>query len=130
MTSSAGLILGCFGFNVFLGMGPKSLACRPSVWQELSEYDLETAKNLIQGKRYLYIWLKITEVVRAYVREVEKSYRVEQVILFGSYATGSAHEYSDINLAIVSPGKPEMEVLEHLSRIAMNVDTALNMGFH
>lgn len=73
---------------------------------------------------------EIVRIVRAYVQKVQKYYRVEQVILFGSYATGSAREYSDIDLAIVSPdfrGKPEMEILEHLSRLAMNVDTSLEV---
>lgn len=73
---------------------------------------------------------QIETIVRSYVKEVSKTYRVEQVILFGSYATGKASELSDIDLAIVSPdfcGKPEMEILQKLSRMAMNIDTSLEV---
>lgn len=33
----------------------------------------------------------------------EANIRIERAILFGSYATGKAHEWSDIDVAIVSP---------------------------
>ncbi len=71
---------------------------------------------------------QIEAIVRAYRREVEKDYRVQQVILFGSYAAGVARDESDIDLAIVSEdfrGKPEMEVLKNLSRKTLMVDTSI-----
>lgn len=73
---------------------------------------------------------QIKKIVREYVREVSKDYRVTQVILFGSYATGRATDASDIDLAIVSPdfkGKREMEILQYLSRKAMKVDSYLEV---
>ncbi|MFH0800132.1 MAG: nucleotidyltransferase domain-containing protein [Pseudomonadota bacterium] len=73
---------------------------------------------------------QIEAIVRAYVKEVGKSYRVERVLLFGSYATGRATDSSDIDLAIISPdfrGKPEMETLQSLSRAAMEIDTSLEV---
>lgn len=73
---------------------------------------------------------QIEAIVKTYIREVEKLYRVEQVILFGSYATGKANEFSDIDLAVVSPdfqGKPEMEILQHLSRMTVGIDTSLEV---
>lgn len=73
---------------------------------------------------------EVEAIVRAYVKEVEKDYRVTQAILFGSYASGTATEWSDIDLAIVSPdfrGKPEMEILQHLSRKTLNVSSLLEV---
>lgn len=73
---------------------------------------------------------QIEMVVRAYIKEVSKTYRVEQVILFGSYARGNATEFSDIDLAIVSSdfhGKPEMDILQDLSRKTLNIDTSLEV---
>lgn len=73
---------------------------------------------------------QIKKIIKTYVKEVSKSYRVEQVILFGSYASGRATKFSDIDLAIVSSdfrGKPEMEILQDLSRKTMNVDTSLEV---
>lgn len=73
---------------------------------------------------------QIKKIIKDYVKEVRKSYRVDQAILFGSYASGRANEFSDIDLAIVSAdfrGKPEMEILQDLSRKTMNIDTSLEV---
>ncbi len=42
-------------------------------------------------------------VVLKYIEELQKSVRVNQVYLFGSYAHRKEHDYSDIDLAVVSP---------------------------
>ncbi len=73
---------------------------------------------------------QVNAIVRAYAREVAKHYRIASIILFGSYASGNPTDMSDIDIAIVSSdfqGKPEMEVLEHLSRLAMNIDSRLEV---
>ncbi len=73
---------------------------------------------------------QIERVVKEFVKEISKDYQVTQVILFGSYAKGSPHSYSDIDIAIVSPdfrGKSEMEILQYLSRKAMKFDTSLEV---
>lgn len=73
---------------------------------------------------------QLENIVRALVREVEKDYRITQVILFGSYAHGTPTNISDIDIALVSPdfrNKPEMEILEYLSRKAMLIDSALEV---
>ena len=38
-----------------------------------------------------------------FVRRLSSAIRVEAVILYGSYAKGTADEWSDIDLAVVSP---------------------------
>ena len=40
--------------------------------------------------------------INAYIEEVKKHYNVKYVILFGSYAKGTAHEDSDIDIAVVA----------------------------
>lgn len=73
---------------------------------------------------------QIERIAHAYAERLRGDYRVTQVILFGSYAQGTATEYSDIDLAVVSPdfrGRPEMEVLEDLSRRTLGIDTSLEV---
>lgn len=44
---------------------------------------------------------KIKNNVLQYVEAICKQYKVEAIILFGSYAKGTEHEDSDIDIAIV-----------------------------
>ena len=44
---------------------------------------------------------EIKDIVLRYVEKICKNYKVEAVILFGSYAKGTEHEDSDIDIAIV-----------------------------
>jgi predicted nucleotidyltransferase len=47
---------------------------------------------------------QLAEIVRRFRAELEKmGIHCEQVLLFGSHATGTAHEGSDIDLFVVSP---------------------------
>lgn len=73
---------------------------------------------------------QIEKIVRAYAKEVGKDYHLAEVIVFGSYASGTAREESDIDVAVVSPdfrGKREMDILEFLSRKTINIDTSLEV---
>ncbi len=45
---------------------------------------------------------KLDEIVEGFIRKLADEIPVEEVILFGSYVRGSAKEYSDIDLAIIS----------------------------
>ncbi len=44
---------------------------------------------------------KIEDIVLKYVKAICEQYEVEAIILFGSYAKGTEHEDSDIDIAIV-----------------------------
>lgn len=44
---------------------------------------------------------KIEDSVLKYVKAICEQYKVEAIILFGSYAKGTEHEDSDIDIAIV-----------------------------
>ena len=46
----------------------------------------------------------VLTIVRKYIRELEKhGFKITEAFLFGSYAKGSSHEWSDIDIALVSP---------------------------
>ena len=44
----------------------------------------------------------ILESVNKFIEEIKKKYNITTVILFGSYAKGTANEDSDIDIAVVS----------------------------
>ncbi|MBM3304018.1 MAG: nucleotidyltransferase domain-containing protein [Candidatus Aenigmarchaeota archaeon] len=45
----------------------------------------------------------IIRELRTFKKELSRDFPVEKIILFGSLATGRAHEDSDVDLIIVSP---------------------------
>lgn len=54
--------------------------------------------------------LNLKNKLKKYVKILTKALNVEKIILFGSYANGTAHKFSDIDLALISsdldPKKP------------------------
>jgi len=52
------------------------------------------------GKRK--VSLELLKSIAAFINEVNKYYSIDAVYLFGSYANGTNHEWSDVDLAIVS----------------------------
>ena len=44
----------------------------------------------------------IMKIVQKYVKKIQENYKVEAIILFGSYAKGTEHEDSDIDIAIIT----------------------------
>ena len=45
---------------------------------------------------------KIMESIKKYIEKISKYYKIEAIILFGSYAKGTENEDSDIDIAIIS----------------------------
>lgn len=45
---------------------------------------------------------EIMKIVQKYVEKVCENYQIEAIILFGSYAKGTWHEDSDIDIAIIT----------------------------
>lgn len=46
----------------------------------------------------------INQIIKKYIKELEKNgFRITEAFLFGSYARGTAEEWSDIDIALVSP---------------------------
>lgn len=54
---------------------------------------------------------ELAESLGGVVTELVRRYRPERVVLFGSYAYGSPHEESDIDLLIVTDHSPRREEL-------------------
>ncbi len=48
-------------------------------------------------------------VIRRYARQVAEKFRPEKVILFGSYAYGTPHEGSDVDLLVVMPARNALD---------------------
>ncbi len=68
---------------------------------------------------------EIRKIINAYVQELKRHrIKVAKVILYGSRVSGKAHEYSDIDVAIVSPdfGKDRYREGAKLFEIAYKID--------
>lgn len=56
---------------------------------------------------------EIKKIIKRYVRELQKSgIDISTVYLYGSYAKGMPKEFSDIDIAVVSPTFAKMDVYE------------------
>ena len=44
----------------------------------------------------------IQRIINEYINDLSKEIEIDKVILFGSYAKGDTHKYSDVDLAIFS----------------------------
>lgn len=51
----------------------------------------------------MYSRENITKIVNHFVQQVSAEFPIDFVYLFGSYANGNPGDYSDIDIAIVSP---------------------------
>lgn len=73
----------------------------------------------------------IEKVVNGYIEELEKNgIHPQRVILYGSYAKGTATPDSDIDLVIISKDMarwPALERLELLSRLTAKIDAPLEV---
>ena len=45
---------------------------------------------------------EIMETIKKYIERISKYYKIEAIILFGSYAKGTQNEDSDIDIAVIS----------------------------
>lgn len=62
---------------------------------------------------------KVKAIVDRYRRMLEKTIRVQRIILYGSYAYGKPHRGSDIDLVVVSPDFTRMHPLERLEFLSL-----------
>lgn len=71
---------------------------------------------------------EVKQIIKRFVDALtKKGIRIEQVILYGSYASGNVHSGSDIDLAIISPdfGIDRFEEGKLLLQTAWRVDPRL-----
>lgn len=76
---------------------------------------------------------QIRQIVRAFVRTLEPDIHVQRVVLYGSYANGGAHKWSDIDIAVLSDDfehMTEIEKTQFLARRTIHCDSRLvPMGY-
>lgn len=46
---------------------------------------------------------EINQITEQFIEELKKNFRIDKVILFGSYAYGDPQKRSDIDIAVISP---------------------------
>jgi len=66
----------------------------------------------------------VIKIVRYFLNEIQKTRKVELAFLYGSYAKGSSNEWSDIDIAIVSPDFSDDLLKERLAlmKLAIPID--------
>lgn len=63
---------------------------------------------------------QITTLVRRYVATLEeRGIPVERVILFGSHASGHPRDWSDIDIAVISPKFDSLSLLERYEQLGL-----------
>ena len=77
-------------------------------------------------ERQIGLNVDVLNSIEKYIKEVEKYYSIDAVILFGSYAKGLNTDDSDIDLAIISSDiKNEFEDGVTLLKLTWNIDTRI-----
>ena len=73
--------------------------------------------------------IKIHRLLKKYVEELEKNrIPIRQAVLFGSYAAGGSHEWSDIDIALVSDVFEGMRIRDRnkIRKITLDISTDLS----
>lgn len=68
---------------------------------------------------------EIMEIVKKYVEVILANYKVKAIILFGSYAKGTNHEDSDIDIAIITDDIKCNDIFDeqlNLKKLRRNID--------
>jgi predicted nucleotidyltransferase len=58
-------------------------------------------------------------VIRRFARDVAETFQPDKIILFGSYAYGTPHEDSDVDILVVMPARNE---IDQSARISLAID--------
>ena len=67
--------------------------------------------------------IDILKCVKEYIQEISKYYNIQGVYLFGSYAKGTNHEDSDIDVAIIiNSDNNAFDLLVELMMFTQNID--------
>lgn len=62
----------------------------------------------------------IQKIIEDYVMKLSKVIPIEKVIIFGSYAKGNSHEYSDVDIAIFSDYFKDMSRVDGIYFLLLN----------
>jgi predicted nucleotidyltransferase len=61
-------------------------------------------------------------VIRRYARAVAERFRPDKIVLFGSYACGTPHEDSDVDILVIMPARNQLDQ-------AVRIDQAVEAPF-
>ena len=66
----------------------------------------------------------LNKTIQIFLREVGKKYSIIGAYIYGSFAKGTSHKWSDIDLAIISPDFSDdlFEDRLYLMRLAISID--------
>lgn len=62
----------------------------------------------------------VQSIIKDYIEKLNKKIVIDKVILFGSYAKGTTHRYSDVDLAIFSDYFKNMNRIDGLYFLLLN----------
>jgi len=62
----------------------------------------------------------IQKVIEAYIISLSKQIPIKKVVLFGSYAKGTTHKYSDVDIAIFSDYFKDMSRVDGIQFLLMS----------
>ncbi|MBO5348345.1 MAG: nucleotidyltransferase domain-containing protein [Clostridia bacterium] len=65
----------------------------------------------------------IVEIIKKYINEISKKFEVKSVYLFGSYAKGTNHNDSDIDIAVILESEEDtIDLMVELMMLTQNID--------
>ncbi len=75
--------------------------------------------------------INLEEKLKYYIESITRAIKVDQIILFGSFAKGNPHKYSDIDIAVVSseldPGKSRLSNIRKIKEKTNLLDPDLQL---
>ena len=77
-----------------------------------------------------YIDDKIMQIIQKYVKKVCEKYQIKAIILFGSYAKGTEHEDSDIDIAVITDDIKKDRFDEEINLMQLRWDIDLRIEPH
>src|SRR5438094_2556960 len=93
-------------------------------------------KNLMAGKRRTLSkapptrWYRGADIpmrlIRRFARQVAERFHPEKIILFGSYAYGTPHADSDVDILVIMPARNELDQAARL-RLAVHYNFPLDL---
>ncbi|OGB88263.1 hypothetical protein A3H38_02465 [candidate division WOR-1 bacterium RIFCSPLOWO2_02_FULL_46_20] len=72
----------------------------------------------------------LKEEINKSINFLKKHFKIDQVILFGSQASGNADEHSDIDLAVISPdfsGRSYEEIINIFAELAIKYSSKIEI---
>lgn len=62
---------------------------------------------------------ELRKSINRFISRLKRKIRISYVILFGSYARGTPHPYSDIDIAVISPNFDRMKEIEAMQFLSL-----------